>query len=143
MQLRSGSRDVLDSVAQHGQPGGPPVGQITSSNYRDVLSGRYQFDILWDLEPFAGYAYENSIPMAAFAPHPNAAKLLIKHLLGGSPGENMIGFDPWHVPGNFPVRTDIDPPEPFSPIIEYNYLYEDPRLFDLIPDVMDFWLANM
>ncbi len=55
----------------------------------------------------------------------------------------MIGFDPWHVPGNFPVRTDIDPPEPFLPIIEYNYLYEDPRLFDLVPDVMDFWLANM
>lgn len=143
LQLRSGSRDVLDAITQHDQPGGPPVGQGTSSNLRDVLSGRYQFEVLWDLEPFAGYAYENSIPMMAFAPHPNAAKLLITHLVGGLPEEDPIGFAPWHVPGNFPVRTDIETPHPFQPITEYNYLYEGEDIFDVIPDVMDFWLTHM
>ena len=95
LMLESGSRAVLDAVAQHNLKR-PPIGATTSSKYRDVLSGDYQFEILWDLTPSAGYAYEDALVVAGYAPHPNAAKLLIRWLMGAG-DEEATGFEPWHV----------------------------------------------
>lgn len=143
LQLASGSRDALDAVSVH-TIAQPPIGQITSSNYRDVMSGRYQFDILYDIKPRAGMAGSTGFSLVGFAPHPNAAKLLMLWILGGPPGtEGYAGFEPWFVTGNWPVRTDMDVPEPFLPLSEYNFWYQDQELFDLMPDVMDFWLIHM
>lgn len=141
MKLGSGSRDVLDAVTAHNLAR-PPIGATTSSKYRDVLVGDYQFDLLWDLSPSAGYAYVNSLGMIGNAPHPNGAKLLIHWLMGGNDDEH-IGFEPWNVPGNFPVRTDMETPAPFKPVTEYNYWYSDQESFDIEIDVMDFWLTYM
>jgi iron(III) transport system substrate-binding protein len=141
LMLESGSRGALDFVTQHNLKR-PPIGQTTSSKYRDVLSGDYQFDILWELKPAAGYASKTALVIAGYSPHPNAAKLLVNWLMGGG-DENRTGFEPWNVPGNFPVRIDIETPAPFKPITEYNYWYEDQEAFDLTPDVLDFWLTHL
>ncbi len=143
LQLASGSRDALDAVSVD-TIAQPPIGQITSSNYRDVMSGRYQFDILYDMKPKAGMAGSTGFSLVGFAPHPNAAKLLMLWILGGPPGtEGYAGFEPWFVTGNWPVRTDMGVPEPFLPLAEYNFWFQDQKLFDLMPDVMDFWLVHM
>ena len=141
LMLESGSRGALDFVTQHNLKR-PPIGQTTSSKYRDVMAGDVQFDILWDLKPAAGYASKTALVVAGYAPHPNAAKLLVNWLLGGG-DENKTGFEPWNVPGNFPERNDIETPAPFKPITEYNYWYEDQEAFDLGPDVLDFWLTHL
>ncbi len=141
LKLESGSRGVLDAVTQHNLKR-PPIGETTSSKYRDVLSGDYQFEILWDLTPAAGYAYEDALVVAGYAPHPNAAKLLVNWLMGGG-DEKRLGFEPWNVPGNFPVRTDMETPAPFKPIAEYNYWYGDEEAYELVPDIIDFWLTHI
>ena len=118
----------------------PAIGN-NLSKYRDVLSD-YQFDILWDLTPSAGYASKTALVLAGYAPHPNAAKLLVNWLMGGG-DEQRTGFEPWNVPGNFPVRIDMETPAPFKPIAEYNYWYEDTESYELNPDVLDFWLTHL
>jgi iron(III) transport system substrate-binding protein len=141
LQLQPASRAVLDGVTQHNLKR-PPVGQTTSDKYRDVIAGDYQFAILWDLTPRVGCVYTDTLVVAGYAPHPNAAKLLLNWLMGGGDKER-IGFEPWNVPGNFSVRTDMKPPAPFKPIAEYNYWYEDKEAYDLCPDVLDFWLTHL
>jgi iron(III) transport system substrate-binding protein len=111
-----------------------------SSSYRDVLAGDYSFEIIWELQPSSGYAYRNALAMVGFNEHPNAAKLFLNWLMGSGDG---TGFAPWNVPGNFPVRTDMATPEPFLPISEYNYWYDDQEHHDLTYDVMDFWMMHM
>ena len=141
IRLGSGSRDVLDAVTAHNLER-PAIGATTSSKYRDVLVGDAQFAVLWDLMPSAGFAYGNSVGIIGHAQHPNAAKLLVNWLMGGG-DEEHTGFEPWNVPGNFPVRTDMETPAPFRPIGEYNYWYagEDASLLEI--EVMDFWLTHM
>ena len=41
------------------------------------------------------------------AKHPNAAKLLINHMMGDEKG--MAGYKPYNTVGNFSVRTDVPP----------------------------------
>ena len=141
LMLESGSRAVLDGVTQHNLKR-PPIGATTSNKYRDVLSGDYQFEILWDLKPAVGCASKDALVIAGYAPHPNAAKLLLNWLLGAG-DEDGTGYEPWYVPGDFPVRTDMEAPAPFKPITEYNYWYEDTESYDLSSDVLDFWLTHL
>jgi len=142
LQLAPGSREVNTAVSQHDIPN-PPIGQVTSSKYRDVIEGRENFEIIWEMEPTSGYAYLTRMPIVGFAPHPNAAKLLILHLVGGLDGMGE-GYDPWRVPGNFPVRDDIPTPEPFKHHSEYDYWYEDLGVIEEhVVDVMDFWLQHV
>lgn len=139
LQLQSASRGVLDIVDQHNVEK-PVIGSMGSSSYRDVLAGDYSFEIIWELQPTSGYAYRNALAMVGFNEHPNAAKLFLNWLMGSGDG---TGFAPWNVPGNFPVRTDMATPEPFLPIAEYNYWYDDQEHHDLTYDVMDFWMMHM
>lgn len=141
LMLESGSRAVLDGVTQHNLKR-PPIGATTSNKYRDVLSGDYQFEILWDLKPAVGCASKDALVIAGYAPHPNAAKLLLNWLLGAG-DEEGTGYEPWYVPGDFPVRGDMEAPAPFKPITEYNYWYEDTESYDLSSDVLDFWLTHL
>lgn len=145
MKLEPSSKAVLDNVTAH-ELARPPIGATTSSKYRDVLEGEYQFEILWDLTPSAGYVNATALAVVGYAPHPNAAKLLVNWLMGGG-DEDHIGFEPWNVPGNFPVRTDMEVPAPFKPVEEYNYWYwyeiDGDEAYDLNVEMMDFWLTHM
>ena len=141
MRLGSGSRDVLDAVQAHSLER-PAIGAINSNKYRDVMEGISQFEILWDLTPSAGHASGSELVILGNAPHPNAAKLLVNWLMGGG-DEAHTGFQPWNNPGDFPVRTDIEVPDPFRPLEQYNYWYDDQESFDLEVELMDFWLTHM
>ena len=141
MRLGSGSRDVLDAVTAHNLER-PAIGAIVASKYRDVLAGDYQFNILWNLDPSDGYAYGSAIAITGYAPHPNAAKLFLNWLIGGG-DEAHEGYKPWNVPGNFAVRSDIEPLAPFERLEDYNYWYDDEDSYDLDIEVMDFWLTHM
>ena len=53
------------------------------------------------------------------APHPNAAKLMVRWIFGDEKGGS--GYAPWFTPGNLPARTDIKEaaPHPFNPKLSW------------------------
>jgi iron(III) transport system substrate-binding protein len=82
------------------------------------------------LKPRMGMLYPTLMNIAYKAPHPNAAKLLVRWLFGDEKGG--AGNSPWFTPGNFPTRADIKgrASHPFNPKLSW-------RLKDL-----DFWFMN-
>jgi iron(III) transport system substrate-binding protein len=82
------------------------------------------------LKPRMGMLYPTPLDIAYKAPHPNAAKLLIRWLFGDEKGGK--GNKPWFTPANFPTRTDIKKPAPHP----FN-----PKLSWLAKD-LDFWFMD-
>jgi len=74
------------------------------------------------------------------APHPNAAKLMIRWYMGDKEGGK--GFEPYHVPGDLPPRSDmVLPVDMFGWdvaretlwTLDYDWSYLN------LPDMRDFW----
>ncbi|NNK95879.1 MAG: ABC transporter substrate-binding protein [Desulfobacterales bacterium] len=78
----------------------PPIGFTTFSKLRKNEPGEYEAEPAYDVEPVFGVAYPTALVIADGSPHPNAAKLLIRHMMGK-------GFKPWNVIGDYAARTDI------------------------------------
>jgi iron(III) transport system substrate-binding protein len=74
------------------------------------------------LKPKIGLLSTVLLNIAYKAPHPNAAKLMVRWLFGDEKGG--AGFTPWFTPGSSPVRTDIKKaaPHPFNPKLSYNLM---------------------
>jgi iron(III) transport system substrate-binding protein len=106
--------------------------------------GNLKFLINTNLKPRVGMAYQTPLNIAYKAPHPNAAKLMVRWLLGDEKGR--AGYAPWFTPGSFPVRTDIKeaPPHPFNPKLSYhlkdlNFWIQDPKgVWEKQEEVLDF-----
>jgi iron(III) transport system substrate-binding protein len=79
--------------------------------------------------------------MANKAPHPNAAKLFIRWLLGDEQGG--AGMKPWFVPGGWPSRTDVKPPieTTLDDLPQYTWFLEPDFIYDHGLEVRDFWLG--
>ena len=71
--------------------------------------------------------------------HPNAAKLLVRFIMGGMDGDTS-GNDPFNTLGGWPVRDDITPAEGSIPLEEWNLLQVDTSdIYYNINNVRDFW----
>jgi len=78
----------------------PPIGFTTFSKLRSNKEGVYEAAPAYDVKPAFGVAYPTVLAIADGAPHPNAAKLLIKYMMDE-------GFKPWNVIGDYAARTDV------------------------------------
>jgi iron(III) transport system substrate-binding protein len=78
----------------------PPVGFTTFSKVRDFEEGVYESDVAYDVQPTFGVSYPTVLLIADRAPHPNAAKLLIRYMM-------EEGFWPWNEPGDYSSRTSV------------------------------------
>jgi iron(III) transport system substrate-binding protein len=78
----------------------PPIGFTTFSKLRSNKDGVYKAAPAYDVKPAFGVAYPTVLAIADGAPHPNAAKLLIKYMMDE-------GFKPWNVIGDYAARTDV------------------------------------
>lgn len=139
--LTTSDGKVSDAVGHDNQTN-PPFGlSVASSKIRNNAKG-LKLGIAWDVEPKFGTNKGNYLLMANNAPHPNAAKLLIRYMLGNADGGK--GMAPFYVPAQWPSRSDvpalvdIDLTElanlSWSPDPEFTYL-EGLK-------VRDFWLAR-
>lgn len=72
----------------------PSIGFTTFNKVRKNEPGEYE------VEPAYDVAYPIALAIADGAPHPNAAKLLIRHMMGE-------GFKPLNVMGDYAARTDL------------------------------------
>lgn len=79
----------------------PPIGITTFSKLRKLKKGVYEAAALVDMEPIFGVSYPTVFVIADQAPHPNAAKLLIRYMMGD-------GLWPWNVIGDYAARKDLE-----------------------------------
>jgi iron(III) transport system substrate-binding protein len=119
----------------------PPLGFcVASSKIRDNDNGQ-KLGIAWEAAPKVGITKENYLVMANKAPHPNAAKLMIRWLLGDANGAK--GFEPWQVPGQWSCRSDVKPLldiglqdlKTCTWYVDYKWVYENGL------EVRDFWMG--
>jgi iron(III) transport system substrate-binding protein len=143
--LTSSSGDAATAIGALGQTN-PPVGFTTYSKIRNAMKGEIAFDVMWGMTPIIGFTEETGLAIANQAPHPNAAKLLIRWMKGDAAGGQ--GFTPFFVPGDYSTRTDAPAPEGAKPLSEIlsqvwsgskdiGYIYQNAIA------VRDFWIANL
>jgi len=78
-----------------------PIGITTFSKLRDVKKGVYEAAPVYNMEPVFGVGYPTVLVICDRAPHPNAAKLLVRYMMGE-------GLWPWSVLGDYAARSDIE-----------------------------------
>jgi iron(III) transport system substrate-binding protein len=143
--LTSSSGDAANAIGAKGQKA-PPIGFTTYSKIRDVIAGTLTFDVMWNMSPIIGFTEETALAIANQAPHPNAAKLLIRWMEGDDKGSR--GFTPFYVPGDYPTRKDVPPPKGAKPWADVQkFVWSGAGDIDYTYNnaikVRDFWLANL
>ena len=91
------------------------------------------------LEPTVGIPQINSLYVVNNCQHPNAAKLLIRFMMGGTDGDTS-GNDPFNTLGGWPIRDDIEPAEGSVPLEDWNLIHVSTEdIYYNINKVRDFW----
>ena len=140
--IAGSTNDVSDAVGQPGQQK-PPVGITAFSRLRDKEKNpKLAFDVAYDLQPAMGVATDVLIAVVNRAGHPNAAKLIIRWMMGDTKGGQ--GYQPYFTLGDLPVRTDQPAPKGSKPLAQLNVWGADPAyVWDHGQEIRDFWLANL
>lgn len=135
--------DVSKFVGTKGQKD-PPVGIVDYAKYRDVVAGKLFFEPVLDAKPVCCVFYQSYIGIIDQAPHPNAAKLMIRWMMGDNKGGS--GYTPWFVPGDYPTRTGmvVAPPGsvPFAVLKPKSWTIDPIYTYKINVKVLDFWVAN-
>ena len=136
------TNDISNAVGLSDQDN-PPVGLTAFSRVRDIESNpNLKFAFADNLSPVDGFELEVVQLVVNRAPNPNAAKLLLRHMLGDEKGGE--GYEPYYVAGNFSVRTDVPPVEGMKPISEIPSWAASPDYVWLEGQkVLDFWNINL
>jgi iron(III) transport system substrate-binding protein len=92
--------DISSQVGNVNDPS-PPMGSATYSKIRDVKKGVLEWLPAFNVAPAVGVFYPNVLAVADQAPHPNAAKLVIREMMGAE------GFEPWNEPGDYATSKSI------------------------------------
>ena len=140
--LTSSDGDASKAVGTPGQENAPLTLSVSSSKIRDNARKGYVLGIAWDLEPVVGITKQNMFAVANLAPHPNAAKLLIRYMLGDSIGGG--GFIPFNVPGGWSSRSDVPSAAPgitLDSLGEDTWFLDADWIYENGLQVQDFWLS--
>ncbi len=138
--LTSSDGTASKAVGTAGQADPPLAFSVASSKMRDNQKGQ-KLAIAWNTRPKVGITKENYLVLANKAPHPNAARMLVRWLLGDASGGK--GFEPWYVPGQWSPRSDVEPTlditledlGSYTWYIDYGYVYQRGL------QVRDFWMG--
>ena len=140
--LTGSDGDASKAVGVPGQANAPLTLSVASSKFRDNAGKGYVLGIAWDLEPVVGITKQNMLAIANLAPHPNAAKLLIRYMLGDSFGGG--GFIPFNVPGGWSPRSDVPSAAPgitLDSLGEDTWFLDAAWIYENGLSVQDFWLS--
>jgi iron(III) transport system substrate-binding protein len=140
--IAGSTNDVSNAVGQPGQQK-PPLGITAFSRLRDKEKNpKLAFDVAYDLRPVMGVATEVVVAVVNRAPHPQAAKLLIRWMMGDDKGGQ--GYKPYFVLGDIPARTDQPAPKGSKLLKDMNVWTADPKyVWDHGQEIRDFWLSNL
>jgi len=140
--IMGSTNDVAKAVGLSDQAA-PPVGFTAFSRLRDKEKNpKLKFDVMYDVKPAMGVSTDVVIGLVNQAKHPNAAKLLIRWMMGDKKGGQ--GYAPYHVLGNFPVRTDVPPPKGSKSLSDLNLWQSDRKfVWNNGQKIRDFWVSNL
>lgn len=131
------SDDVVEGVGTRGQTT-PPIGFASSTKLRKNKDNDWCL-VPVNLEPTVGIPQINSLYVVNNCQHPNAAKLLIRFMMGGIDGDTS-GNDPFNTLGGWPVRDDIEPAAGSVPLADWNLAHVNTEdIYYTINKVRDFW----
>ena len=133
----SSNDEIAEAVGTPGQAN-PPVGFCASSKLRKAKDNGWTFAPV-NIKPNTSIPGINTVYVVEGSEHPNAAKLLIRFMMGGVDGDHT-GNDPFNTLGGWPVRDDIAPAEGSVPYSELNVAEFDPmEIYENITLLQDFW----
>jgi len=131
------SDEIAEAVGTPGQSD-PPVGFAASSKLRKAEKNGWTFAPV-NLEPDTGIPAVNTLYIAEGTPHPAAAKLLVRFMMGGTDGD-LSGYEPFNTLGGWPVRDDIAPVEGSTAYSELNVApFDANEMYTNYNTVRDFW----
>ncbi|MGB4007285.1 MAG: ABC transporter substrate-binding protein [Bacillota bacterium] len=131
----------------------PPIGisiPFSSLGYaEDPARGSLKLMATTNITPTVGLLYPSLMNITYKAPHPNAAKLLIKYLFGDQYGG--LGMKPFFIVGNWPARTDMlaEPKNEFLPNLSLplksmKFWMLDPiGIWKTSAEVQEWWMINI
>jgi iron(III) transport system substrate-binding protein len=96
----SSTTKIFKNVADVKQDN-PPLGITTFSKMRKNKKGVFEGAPAYNVKPVFGVSYPTTLSIADRAPHPNAAKLLIRYMM-------EKGFKPWNVIGDYAARANVE-----------------------------------
>jgi iron(III) transport system substrate-binding protein len=138
--LTSGDDETAKAIGERGRPS-PPVGLIGQSKLRLNKDQNLALAVVQGMRPAGGVMYPAFVCVANRAPHPNAAKLLVRWMMGDEAGGQ--GFKPYYLEGDYPARTDVPLPPGLAPAAETGIVEIDSTwLYENGLAVRDFWIAN-
>ncbi|MEU3306560.1 ABC transporter substrate-binding protein [Nocardiopsis sp. NPDC006832] len=133
--------NVNAAVGQTGQED-PPVGITSYSDRRDNEEEGWALQASLDTTPSLGITFPAYIGMVQDAENPAAARLVADFLMGDDSATGGAGYEPFYVPGDYPVRTDMDQPEDAASLDELGAWDIDPEATaEIRSDVADFLLT--
>ena len=133
------SGEIVTGVGTPGQTN-PPIGFAASSGFRRTIERGYVLHYV-NITPATGLPMANTIYVTDEAPNPNAARLFVYWILGGTDGQGE-GFVPFNTIGAWPVRSDQVPEEGSTPFEDLNVWDLDVEwMYHNIHNVADFWIS--
>jgi iron(III) transport system substrate-binding protein len=136
----SSSDEICEAVGTPGQKNPPPVGYAASSKLRKNESDGWVLAPI-NISPSTGIDNLNNLYIVNEAPHPNAAKLLLRWMLGEADGKGD-GFKPFNTLGGWPIRDDVEPAEGSVPLTDLKVWTADPGfIYNNADDLLDYWIA--
>jgi iron(III) transport system substrate-binding protein len=134
------TNDVANAVGR-AEPTRAPIGFTAMSRLRDKEKDpKLQFEVAYDLQPVGAVNTGVLLAVPSYAPHPNAAKLLIRWLMGDAKGGE--GYKPYSVLGDAPTRSDQPLPSGMR-AIEHRWYADAAYVWANGRVILDFWLANL
>ena len=120
----------------------PPVGFTSYSDRRDNEEEGWALQASLDTAPAVGITFPAYIGMVSGSQNPAAARLAADFLMGDDTPTGGPGYEPFYVPGDYPVRTDMEMPEDAAPLDKLGAWDIDPEETAAIrSDVADFLLT--
>lgn len=120
----------------------PPVGITSYSDRRDNEEEGWALQASLGTVPSLGITFPAYIGMVQDSDSPAAARLVADFLMGDDSATGGPGYEPFYVPGDYPVRTDMEMPEDAAPLDELGAWDIDPEeTAQVRDDVADFLLT--
>lgn len=136
----SSSSEMVEAVGTRGQEN-PPIAYASSSKMRERAEKDFAIQVVSDILPHTGIPALNTVYVVNECPHPNAAKLLIRWMLGEADGKGE-GFVPFNTIGGWPIRDDVELVEGAVPLSEVNVQdFDADAIYHKIQEVNDFWIS--
>ncbi|MDT0158137.1 ABC transporter substrate-binding protein [Microbacterium sp. ARD32] len=140
--IKQSGGDVAEAIGASGQTA-PPVGMVSTAEYRSNADSGYHLGLCTDLMPWLGRSYAKSAVIATGTDSPNAAKLFIQYML------TEEGIAPQLIDGKFSTNAAIAPSdaEPSGIADLLDQVFDpDPATaaddYDALPEWQDAWTVS-